>query len=94
MIVVGAGPAGMFAAMFLAEAGVPVLLLDRGGQVDARVTAVNTFWRRKSALDPENNLLFGEGGAGTFSDAKIYTRRRDAEIGYVLRRFVDCGAKP
>lgn len=94
VIVVGAGPAGMFAAMFLAEAGVPVLLLDRGGEVDRRVTAVNGFWRHKLPLDPENNLLFGEGGAGTFSDAKIYTRRRDGEIGWVLRRFVDCGARP
>jgi uncharacterized FAD-dependent dehydrogenase len=94
VIVVGAGPAGMFAALFLAESGVPVLLLDRGGAVDARVGAVNGFWRRKLPLDTENNLLFGEGGAGTFSDGKIYTRRRDAEIGYVLRRFVDCGAKP
>ena len=94
VIVVGAGPAGMFAAMFLAESGVPVLLLDRGGEVDRRVTAVNGFWRRKLPLDPESNLLFGEGGAGTFSDGKIYTRRRDGEIGWVLRRFVDCGAKP
>jgi uncharacterized FAD-dependent dehydrogenase len=93
VIVVGAGPAGLFAALYLAEAGVPVTLLDRGQPVEGRVAAVNGHWRRKLPLDPENNVLFGEGGAGTFSDGKIYTRRRDGEIGYVLRRFVDFGAR-
>ncbi|MFM2160980.1 MAG: hypothetical protein RLZZ383_492 [Pseudomonadota bacterium] len=93
-IVVGAGPAGLFAALWLAEAGLSVLLLDRGGPTEDRVPAVNDFWRRRVEVDPENNLLFGEGGAGTFSDGKIYTRRRDGEIGYVLRRFVDFGADP
>jgi uncharacterized FAD-dependent dehydrogenase len=57
------------------------------------VPAVNGFWRRQIGLDRDNNLLFGEGGAGTFSDGKIYTRRRDGDIGYILRRFVDCGAR-
>lgn len=93
VIVVGAGPAGLFAALWLAEAGVPVLLLERGGPVKERVDEVNGFWRRKHALDPDHNLVFGEGGAGTFSDGKIYTRRRDGEVGYVLRRFVDFGAR-
>lgn len=93
-IVVGAGPAGLFAALYLAEAGADVVLLDRGGAVEDRVEAVNGHWRRKLPLDPDNNLLFGEGGAGTFSDGKIYTRRRDGGIGYVLRRFVDFGASP
>ena len=76
-IVVGAGPAGLFAALFLAEAGAPVVLLERGQPVEGRVGAVNGYWRGKLDLDVENNLLFGEGGAGTFSDGKIYTRRRD-----------------
>ncbi|MCB9665480.1 MAG: FAD-binding protein [Alphaproteobacteria bacterium] len=93
-VVVGAGPAGLFAALYLAEAGMPVLLLERGQAVAERVEAVNGHWRRRLPLDPENNLVFGEGGAGTFSDGKIYTRRRDGTIGYVLRRFVDFGARP
>ncbi|MCA9489179.1 MAG: hypothetical protein KC621_04635, partial [Myxococcales bacterium] len=74
-IVVGMGPAGMFAALWLAESGAEPVVLERGGPVDERVTAVNGWWRRQAPLDPEHNLVFGEGGAGTFSDGKIYTRR-------------------
>jgi len=92
-IVVGAGPAGIFAALRLGEAGAPAILLERGGAVDARVSAVNGYWRGKP-LDPENNILFGEGGAGTFSDGKIYTRRRDGELGYVFKKLVEAGADP
>ncbi|MDP2305067.1 MAG: hypothetical protein Q8P18_03485 [Pseudomonadota bacterium] len=92
-IVVGAGPAGIFAALRLGEAGAPAILLERGGAVDARVAAVNGYWRGKP-LDRENNILFGEGGAGTFSDGKIYTRRRDGELGYVFRQLVAAGADP
>lgn len=92
-IVVGAGPAGIFAALRLGEVGAPAILLERGGPVDARVTSVNGYWRG-GALDPENNILFGEGGAGTFSDGKIYTRRRDGELGYVFRKLVEAGADP
>jgi uncharacterized FAD-dependent dehydrogenase len=92
-IVVGAGPAGIFAALRLGEAGAPAILLERGGPVDARVAAVNGYWRGKP-LDPENNILYGEGGAGTFSDGKIYTRRRDGELGYVFRQLVAAGADP
>lgn len=93
-VVIGAGPAGLFAALWLAEAGASVTLVERGGRVDSRVEAVNSHWRGKAALDPENNLVFGEGGAGTFSDGKIYTRRRDGELGYVFRRLVEFGADP
>jgi uncharacterized FAD-dependent dehydrogenase len=92
-IVVGAGPAGLFAALRLGEAGAPAILLERGGAVDARVAAVNGYWRGRP-LDPENNILFGEGGAGTFSDGKIYTRRRDGELGYIFRVLVEAGADP
>jgi uncharacterized FAD-dependent dehydrogenase len=92
-VVVGAGPAGLFAALLLAEAGAPVLLLERGAPVRERVESTNRFWRRLAPLDPDDNVVFGEGGAGTFSDGKIYTRRRDGDVGYVLRRFVDFGAR-
>jgi uncharacterized FAD-dependent dehydrogenase len=92
-VVVGAGPAGLFAALRLAEAGAPAVLLERGRPVDQRVKSVNRFWRG-APLDPEDNVVFGEGGAGTFSDGKIYTRRRDGELGYIFRRLVDFGADP
>jgi len=93
-IVVGAGPAGLFATLFLAEAGAPVTLIERGGPVEDRVRDVNGFWRGRSEFSEENNLVFGEGGAGTFSDGKIYTRRRDGELGFVFQRLVDFGADP
>jgi len=90
-IVVGAGPAGLFAALRLAESGLPGVLLERGGAVRERVAAVNAFWRGKP-LDPESNVVYGEGGAGTFSDGKIYTRRRDGELGWIFHRLVSFGA--
>ena len=92
-IVVGAGPAGLFAALRLGEAGAPAILLERGGPVEERHHAVRRFWRH-GELDPETNVVFGEGGAGAFSDGKIYTRRRDGELGWVFRRLVDMGADP
>jgi uncharacterized FAD-dependent dehydrogenase len=92
-VVVGAGPAGLFAALRLAEAGAPVLLLERGGPVEDRHVAVRRFWRHGD-LDPETNVLYGEGGAGAFSDGKIYTRRRDGDLGWIFRRLVDFGADP
>lgn len=92
-IVIGAGPAGLFAALRLGEAGAPALLLERGGPVDERAERVRRFWRHRE-LDPETNVVFGEGGAGAFSDGKIYTRRRDGELGWIFRRLVDMGADP
>ena len=92
-IVVGAGPAGLFAALRLAEAGAPAVLIERGGPVKDRHVSVRQFWRHR-ALDPETNVVFGEGGAGAFSDGKIYTRRRDGELGWIFQRLVDFGADP
>jgi uncharacterized FAD-dependent dehydrogenase len=93
VVVIGAGPAGLFAALRLGEAGVSTILLERGGAVEARVPAVNKFWRG-GELNPESNILFGEGGAGTFSDGKIYTRRRDGELGWIFKVLVEAGADP
>jgi uncharacterized protein len=90
-IVVGAGPAGLFAALRLAEAGAPAILLERGDPVESRHYAVRDFWRH-GRLDPESNVVFGEGGAGAFSDGKIYTRRRDGDLGWIFRRLVEAGA--
>lgn len=92
-IVIGAGPAGLFAALRLGEAGAPAVLLERGGPVEERHHAVRRFWRH-GELDPDTNVVFGEGGAGAFSDGKIYTRRRDGELGYIFRRLVEMGADP
>ncbi|MBN2801355.1 MAG: FAD-binding protein [Deltaproteobacteria bacterium] len=94
VVVVGSGPAGLFAARTLGDAGVPVVLLERGQAVEQRVPEVKDFWKRRKPLDPENNLLFGEGGAGTFSDGKLTTRRRDGEVGQIMRYLVEVGADP
>lgn len=92
-IVVGAGPAGLFAALRLGEAGAPAILIERGGPVEERHHAVRKYWRH-AELDADTNVVFGEGGAGAFSDGKIYTRRRDGELGWIFRRLVDFGADP
>ncbi len=90
-VVVGAGPAGLFAALTLARAGAPPLLLERGDPVGPRTDAVAAF-RRGDGLDPESNVVFGEGGAGTFSDGKVYTRSRSDESRAVLTELVELGA--
>ncbi len=93
VVVIGLGPGGLFAARRLLEGGVPCVLLERGGPVRQRVVDVARFWR-EGALDPESNPLFGEGGAGTFSDGKLYTRTRDPRIRAVWEAFVEYGADP
>ncbi len=91
--VVGAGPAGLFAALVLARNGVAVTLLDRGPDITRRSRGVVAFHRTRQ-LDPEANLLFGEGGAGTYSDGKIYTRIDDPLEVPLLEELVVCGAPP
>ena len=90
-VVVGFGPAGMFAALLLAKAGARPIVLERGQDVDARQQAVETF-RAGGAFDPESNVQFGEGGAGTFSDGKLNTNTHDKRIRWVLEQFAAHGA--
>lgn len=90
-VVVGFGPAGMFAALVLAYMGYEPIVLERGGDMDARVRAVEEF-SSGGAFDEKTNIQFGEGGAGTFSDGKLTTRINDPLCDYVLSRLVDFGA--
>lgn len=90
-VVVGFGPAGMFAALVLARAGARPIVLERGQAVEQRTAAVEAF-RQGGPLDPENNVQFGEGGAGTFSDGKLNTGTHDKRMGWVLQEFYKHGA--
>ncbi len=90
-IVVGAGPGGLLASYVLARCGRPPLLLERGRPVERRIKDIGRLLRYRE-LDPESNILFGEGGAGTFSDGKLRTNLKSPWIEDVLRLFVSCGA--
>ncbi len=89
--VVGSGPAGMFCALTLVEAGFSVLLIEKGGSISERKRSVENF-KNNRTLDTSSNIQFGAGGAGTFSDGKLVTRIGDAMSTYVIERFVEFGA--
>lgn len=91
-VIVGFGPGGMFAALVLAYAGARPIVLERGPDVETRQKAVETF-RKGGRLNPEANVQFGEGGAGTFSDGKLHTNTHDVRIQWVLEEFVKHGAR-
>lgn len=90
-IVAGYGPAGIFSAYRLAEAGFRVLVFEKGKRIAEREKDVQRFFER-GILDESSNVQFGEGGAGTFSDAKLTTRIRDKFIEYILDIFIEHGA--
>ena len=91
-VVVGFGPAGMFAGLVLAMAGLRPLILERGEDAAARHDKVQKFWET-GKLDPKSNVQFGEGGAGTFSDGKLNTGVNNPRIGWILEQFVKLGAR-
>ncbi len=91
-VVAGFGPAGMFAALVLSEAGLRPIVLERGPDVDTRARAVETFWSG-GALNANANVQFGEGGAGAFSDGKLNTGIKNPRIQYVLHTFARFGAR-
>ena len=100
-VIVGFGPCGIFAALILAEAGCRPIVIERGKCVEERVADVERFWEaacaqreETAAPDPESNVQFGEGGAGTFSDGKLTTGIKDIRIRKVLEEFVEAGADP
>lgn len=92
-VVVGTGPAGIFAALALALAGAKPLILDRGRRVEERYADYRRFLESRE-LDESSNLLLGEGGAGTFSDGKLYTGTRDIRAAFVLDTLARAGAPP
>ena len=90
-IIVGSGPAGLFAALRLAEQGIPSDIIERGSDCKKRILAINRFWRYNE-FDEDDNVCFGEGGAGLYSDGKLITRIKSPHIPYVMNRLVQFGA--
>ena len=92
-VIIGFGPAGIFAALTLAEQGYRPLVIERGRDIDRRSADVAAFWQ-SGQLDENSNVQFGEGGAGTFSDGKLTTRVTDPAMRLVLDRYIEAGAPP
>lgn len=92
-VVAGFGPAGMFAALLLAQYGYKPLIIERGAPIEQRQQDVDRFWK-EGILDSESNVQFGEGGAGAFSDGKLTTRSKDILCRKVLQELVNLGARP
>lgn len=91
IVIVGCGPAGLFAGLVLARAGANPIVIDRGQAVEQRMETVAAFWKQ-GKLNPQSNVQFGEGGAGTFSDGKLNTGTKDPRNRFVLETFVGHGA--
>ena len=90
-LIIGAGPAGLFCALRLSDHGAPCVLFERGARAHERMKHIAAFWRY-GRFDPENNVCYGEGGAGLFSDGKLITRIKSPYVQYVMNRMVDFGA--
>lgn len=91
VIIIGSGPAGLFCGLRLIESGVHVTILERGKQVEERMDDISSL-EKTGQLDPESNVLFGEGGAGTYSDGKLTTRVNRPEISWVYKKLIEHGA--
>ena len=91
-VIVGFGPAGMFAALYLSRCGANPIILERGSDIDSRVKDVERFLNER-IIDPNSNVQFGEGGAGTFSDGKLTTNLKDPLISFIINEFAAHGAK-
>jgi uncharacterized FAD-dependent dehydrogenase len=90
-IIIGMGPAGIFAGLLMAKKGYRPIIIERGEKVEDRTKTVNQFWQN-GVLNPESNVQFGEGGAGTFSDGKLTTRIKDSRCDFVTEELVKAGA--
>lgn len=90
-VIVGMGPAGLFAGLLMAQKGYKPIIIERGEDVERRTETINKFWKGRE-LNTESNVQFGEGGAGTFSDGKLTTRIKDNRCDYVLEELVKAGA--
>lgn len=90
-VVVGMGPCGLFAAYILALSGNPPIVIERGKPVEERIKSVENFWKT-GRLDINSNVQFGEGGAGTFSDGKLNTGKKDKRQRFILKTFAEFGA--